>query len=166
MDAKTFSDALLESGRRLGTTSTDFQCLPRTDRSRVAHTNPLLDLLANYDTSTFASGGIDFHPNPRDLGDRIDLGRYHGDLVVLLKASGSIRLEEFGTAHHVLGPIAQSGGAMLDALLISSIYFGRAALDEGLYDDHLARRQAADESTKAAGGDEYQPFFRMLLGCD
>ena len=166
MDAKTFSDALLESGRRLGTTSTDFQCLPRTDRSRVAHTNPLLDLLANYDTSTFASGGIDFYPTPRDLGDRIDLGRYHGDRVVLLKASGAIVLEEFGTAHHVLCPVAYSGDALLDALLTSSIFFGRAALDEGLYDDRLAKRQAADESAAAAGGDEYKPFFEMLLGCD
>jgi hypothetical protein len=166
MDAKKFSDALLEAGRRLGTASAEFQCLPRSDRSRIAHTDPLLDLVANYDTSTFASGGIDFHVSPRDLGDRIDLGRYHGDLVVLLKASGSIVLEEFGTAHHLLCPVAQSGEALLDALLISSIYLGRATLDEGLYNDHRAKRQAADESAAAAGGDEYQPFFQMLLGCD
>jgi hypothetical protein len=120
MTAAEFSQALI-AGNRLTTPS--LICPRREDRVPVNYSDPLLDLVANYDTSMLGTGGFDFYPNPRVHGRRTCVGTFWSDLVVIHEVGGTVLLEELGGGGHIMAPIAKNGSAFLDALLIACRYF-------------------------------------------
>jgi hypothetical protein len=144
----------------------ELTCLRRTDRSIIPHPDPLADLIANYDTSTFASHGIDFHIAPRDYRGQLALGTYHGDVVAVDPAAGAVRLIEWGT-DHVLGQVAATTAQFLDALAIAVEFAADCLANDSLWEDSTTKRRFATRcATAAGGGDLYQPFYQMLLGCE
>jgi hypothetical protein len=143
----------------------DMNCPPRGNRHVVPHADPLYDLIANYDTSTFASGGIDLHVNPRPYSGKYEVGTSHGDLLVVDPVSGNVQFVEYGT-DHVPTPVAATTATFLDALAVAAEYYARCLVDERLYEDQLAKRQYAKRCAEAAGGAVYEPLYFSSLGCE
>lgn len=166
MTAAEFSEHLrrLAAELSLGNIA-ELSCPPRDDRRVVPQSDPLYDLIANYDTSTLAIGGIDFHVGPRPYRGKYEVGSEHGDVLVVDPASGIVQLVEYGT-DHVLTPVAASTARFLDALAVVAEYYARCLIDEELNEDEPTKHRYAARCAEAAGGDAYEAYFISSLGCE
>jgi hypothetical protein len=123
-------------------------------------------LLGTYDCSCVEIGMVRFASAPAWDGACWVIGKVEADPLVLEPGTGLIRVEELGTARHVLWNCAKEGGAFLTALATAAALLGRLAVDEQAEEDKGALARTLQECTQLAGGGEYEAFYRMLLGVE
>lgn len=121
-------------------------------------------LLGQYDCSKVEVGMVRLRSLPVRDGKSWVIGQVEADPIILDVESGGVRVEEFGTKHHVLWRCAKDGDSFLAALATAVEVLGRMTVDESLHGDDMLRTRTLSNCTRDAGGSEYEPFYRMLLG--
>ncbi len=143
-----------------------FRCEPKANPHRCPE-RPLLDLVLSFDASEVEIGMVCFSDKAETQGDAIVVGEVESDPLLVDRATGEIRVEEFGSDGHLLWRCARSEHEFLDALIVVADWSARAmeAL-EGVPVKSTDRDSAITNAAKLAGGGEYRDFYLMLLGYD
>jgi len=140
-----------------------FYC-PRRDPAGAPEQNEVLALLKGWDVSAAQIGMVSFLQPPVATPTGIQVGRVEADDLVLLPDTGELVVEELGTDGHVLWRAAAGPGAFLDALCLSAEYLAKCGMPSS--GSPAEPRLVAEQAALLAGGDQYWPFYFMLLGVE
>lgn len=142
-----------------------YDCLLRKQPlPEFGSSDQLLELLRHWDLSQVEIGLLQFPEEPNEEAEFIQVGFVEADPLVMLRNSGELVVQEFGTKRHQLWPVAKNGACFLDALLIAARFLGQCGIGSITQDDYELTDAAAEACAAAAGGDRYLDFFKMLLG--
>ncbi len=124
----------------------------------------LLNLIANYDVAKLEIGMVTFFNTIQHDADYYKVGEVESDSLVLRKNTKEILvLEEFEESN-ILWYCAKNGSMFLDALLFCASFFNKRLFNDAFWEDRNLILTVVKESTKLAGGNKYQDFYKMLLG--
>ena len=179
MKASEFAKRLLKVGRtkaelqKAGVTATNverffsaFRCVERQgDGDHEDATDEAVSFVSHWDASTVEIGAVRFLIRASKSLHGSQIGVVNGDPLVV-RSNGAVVVVDSNAPSHVLWPAAESGGKLLDALLVSAQFFAKRMVGEVDFDDRGAARIEAKRCSDAAGGADYYPFFSMLLGAE
>lgn len=141
-----------------------FSCKKRLASN--SYSDPLLDLVVNYDTSKLEIGTITFNPEVVESERGWRVGQFEIDPLMINRSSGEVHVEDEAKEGYVIWQCAADGEKFLDALLLAACFLAKCSYDEKLANDQAASHEQAGACTKAAGGSEYLDFYLALLGCE
>ncbi len=134
--------------------------------SAVANSHePLLKLISEWDLHNVEIGIVEFLDIPRTTtsGD-LQVGKVEADALVISQATDEVVVVDHEARDRVLWKASKTGGQLLDALIVVAQFLTRCLLQEVRESDSHAVKEVADMCAAYAGGDEYRPFYAMLLG--
>jgi hypothetical protein len=126
----------------------------------------MLELLRGWDLTKVQIGMVSFPDPPSEGPDVISIGCVEADLLVILRKTGEIVVQEYGTKGHVLWRVAENGARLLDALIIAARFIEETGSEETDFPDPVIARRVALECANVAGGREYLEFYEMLVGTE
>jgi hypothetical protein len=118
-------------------------------------------LLTSYDCSAIEVGMVRFGAAPARRGGGWEVGLVEADHLVVDSKSGALEVLERGHSTHVLWRCAATGEAFLGALARAAAVLSQRAVGEV---PKRALVKHVRECAALAGGDEYEAFFKMLVG--
>ncbi len=92
------------------------------------------------------------------------IGVAEAELLCIEEATGQPVLLEHEVAGRIACRCAGTQCELLAALRILDAYFSLCGEDDGLADDERIGLDASSRATAAAGGSEYEGFYRSLVG--
>ena len=129
--------------------------------------DPLIDLVENYDGSKVHIGMITFDLSPFEDDDYYFFGKFEADLLGVNKNLKTVQMIEYGTANHVLYTCASNSDNFLKAILLSASILEKSDGDPVFSENDDLICKMAEECGEIAGSKaDYQDFYKMLLGCD
>lgn len=132
----------------------------------TSSSDPVLELLRNWDLSKVEIGMVRFPGPPVERSGKIYIGYVEADPLVILLDSGEIVVHEFGIKEHLLWWAAKSGSHLLDALIIAARFLEKQGDGTIDFQDLKIAGPVALECATAAGGYKYLDFYKMLLGAE
>lgn len=129
-----------------------------------ASTEPLLDLLNDYDVSNFELGLLRFW-GPETFNDIIVVGAVDLDCLYVHISSKQVRVGSHRSPSRFRWLCADSQGQFLDALTRVAWIAGQRVVDEQLGEADDVFSLLAYQCAGLAGGLHYLPFYRSLLNC-
>jgi hypothetical protein len=142
-----------------------FRCIKREHPLRFASgSDKLLELLREWDLRNIEVGMIRFTEPPIERFGKIYFGCVEADPLLILPGTNEIVVHEFGTEENLLWLVAKSGSDFLAALLIAARFLEERGSGRITFEDQIAANTVALECAKAAGGDRYSDFYKMLVG--
>ena len=118
-------------------------------------------LITGYDCSSTEVGMVRFIEAPIRKKGSWEVGRVEADPLLVDATSGAVRVVEMGHPSHVLWDCAANGESFLSALARASAALSQRVVEE------VPKKQMAKHLRNCvfeAGGEQYEAFFRMLLG--
>jgi len=144
--------------------------VPRITENNAGITDPLLDLVSNFDVSALEIGPVRFDSIYKEYYRRNDrktiFAMDDADFLVIDNQTHEIAVVDSQSDGYVIGFCAKDGTHFLEALLEiarrTTVHypFNRHSLP---LIDHCENAKACAEK---AGGDEYLWFYKVALGCD
>jgi hypothetical protein len=127
-------------------------------------TDPLLDLLISYDCSRVEIGLVRLVLVPEETLNYFLVGYVDADILSFNKLTHRVEVLDYSNPRHVIWECAENGGKFLEAMLACAEYLIsnlKASDDE---ENLLNLKEYTDRCIDIAGGDEYEDFYKMLLG--
>jgi len=139
-----------------------FRFVRRQRRLDCQKDDAVLNLIAEYDTTTVDIGGVQFRNEIAEVGDKFIVGRFEADVIILDMRTKALYVLEWGTENSVIARAAKDSERFLDALILLRVSITEcASLSKHRDQDWLDAR--ARMCAEAAGGDEYLPLYHMIL---
>lgn len=175
MDTDDFAKQLAASApsksalARAGLGPTETETFARTFRCvRQEVTNPEEGWESGFwdgwDLGDVEIGMIRFLSSPVVRGNVVHIGFVEADPLLVDYESGSVFAEEMSHPGHTLWRVAKNREMLLDALVCAAEFLSKRGVGEIDFDDDPASRACARSCASLAGGDEYLPFYLMLVG--
>lgn len=122
----------------------------------------LLRLLIRFDCGDVVIGAIRLKSGTDIRARPIVVGSVEADPICYDPTSGEVAVFDHGAPDHLLWRCAQSGGEFLDALVTAACFLGKRMTQS----DTTGACATASSCASLAGGDAYENFYKVLLGCD
>jgi hypothetical protein len=148
-----------------------YACLPKspaTTRPPIKDaSDPLIELLSNWDLSNVQIGMVSFLDAPEVSKEgHVQIARVELDPLFITADGREVVVSEAGSEKHLLWRASKTGGQLLDALIVAAKFLTQRAVQEINMDDSDAAKRIAELCATLAGGTEYHPFYAMLVGDD
>lgn len=121
-------------------------------------TDPVVDLVRNYDVTSVEIGIVNFRCEPSDCESGFQFGQVESDPLVIDAVTGFIEVRDLYNANRVLWVCARTGSMFLESLIEAA-----AILDE-CNEDSGEIYQSAIKCSEMSGGEMTLDFYLMLLG--
>ena len=94
----------------------------------------------------------------------LKVGNFELDILAIEKSNGQVVLIDHDQPNFVMGQVALNLKCMTNALAPIEHFFTLIETEEDLFDDEIAMKKIALESSNLAGGKDYQWFYDMIFG--
>jgi hypothetical protein len=128
--------------------------------------DPIINLLANYNGQKVKIGMITFDIELFETSNYYIFGRFEMDLLVLDKKSREIKMLDYEAIDYVICHCAKNSSLFLDSILIAAEFMEKLPYDDDLANSQLELCKMANLCAEKAGGNSYNNFYKMLIGCD
>lgn len=146
--------------------TSSFELVPRSvAEANTVPPGPMHDFFSLYDPSPLEIGMVRFLPTPDRVSSGWVIGQAEADPLLLDEASNEIVVSDLTAPGRVLWRCADRGEHFLLALVPAAQYLGRCLIDDVSL-DQKSLEDALAQCVMSAGGASYEPFYRMLLGCE
>ncbi len=142
------------------------RCRSKPHVSRIGASNEIGVLATEWDINGLEIGIITLFGEPRSTRGLFQIGIVEADPLLINNSTGKVIVEETGEEGHVLWAVAESDVKFLDAIAQAAEFLNKRLLNPAEVSADSDSKLAADQCAALAGGDEYRPFYQMLLGSE